>query len=133
SGVVINDTYDNNDTPTQTSMTFNGVTQTLFTANAMNSRGIYTGYSYGNGKSSTVYYDLLKGAPMQYNTAGIQNLILDFNANTGNLTARNDLIKGLVEIFSYDNLNRLTGASVNNVQQFGMTYDNNSGNIQTKS
>jgi len=137
SGVVVNDTYDKNGILTQTSMTYGGVTKPLFTATAMNSMGIYTGYTYGNGKSSTVTYDLTKGVPTRYYTAGLQDLKLNFDANTGNLLSRNDAIKGLTETFTYDNLNRLTASSVNTVQQFAMTYDNNSGsslgNIKTKS
>lgn len=137
SGVAVNDTYDKNGILTQTSMTYGGVTKPLFTATAMNSRGIYTGYTYGNGKSSTVTYDLTKAVPTRYYTAGIQDLNLNFDVNTGNLLSRNDAIKGLTEQFSYDNLNRLTASSVNTVQQFAMTYDNTSGNslgnIKTKS
>lgn len=137
SGLSINDTYDNNNILTLTSMTYAGVTKTLFTASAMNSRGIYTGYSYGNGKSSTLTYDLVKGVPTRYYTSGIQDLNFNFDANTGNLLSRNEAIKGVTETFTYDNLNRLTAASVNNVQQFTMAYDgatNNSlGNIKNKS
>ncbi|MEO8820899.1 MAG: FG-GAP-like repeat-containing protein [Ginsengibacter sp.] len=142
SQLSINDTYDKNGNLTITSMTYNGVTQPLFTATALNSRGVYTGYNYGNGKSSTVVYDMVKGIPTRYYTPGLQDLNLNFEANTGNLLSRNDAIKGLTENFTYDNLNRLTGSTVNNVQQFAMTYDlatNNSsgnsslGNIKTKS
>lgn len=137
SGVSINDTYDNNGILTQTSMTYGGVTQPLFTATAMNSRGIYTGYNYGNGKSSTITYDLLQGVPTRFYTTGIQDLNLSFDANTGNLLFRQEAIKGLKETFTYDNLNRLTGTSVNGAQQFTMVYDgatNNSlGNIKSKS
>lgn len=137
SGLSINDTYDNNGILKQTTMTYGGVTQNLFTATSMNSRGICTAYSYGNGKSSTLTYDLVKGIPTRYYTAGIQDLNLNFDANTGNLLSRNEAIKGLTETFTYDNLNRLTGSSVNNVQQFAMTYDGSAnsslGNIKSKS
>jgi len=137
SGVSINDTYDDNGILTQTSMTYGGVTQPLFTATAMNSRGVYTGYNYGNGKSSAVTYDLIKGAPTRYYTAGIQDLNLNFDANTGNLLSRQEAVKGVTETFTYDNLNRLTAAAVNSTQQFTMVYDgatNNSlGNIKSKS
>lgn len=86
------------------------------------------GYTYGNGKSSTVTYDLVKGIPTRYFTSGIQDLNLNYDVNTANLVSKNDAIKGLTENFTYDNLNRLTISSVNNVQQFSMTYDNSSGN-----
>lgn len=137
SGVTINDAYDNNGNLTQTSMSYAGSTQTLFTASAMNSRGVYTYYNYGNGLASTVDYDLVNGVPTRYSTPGIQDLNFNFDSNTGNLLSRYDGIKNLNETFTYDDLNRLTGATVNNVQQFGLTYDgstNNSlGNIQSKS
>ncbi len=137
SGVIINDTYDKNNILTLTSMTNAGVTQTLFTATAMNSRGVYTGYSYGNGKTSSVTYDLTKGVPTRYYTQGIQDLNFNFDTNTGNLLSRQEAIKGLTETFTYDNLNRLKSAAVNTVQQFAMTYDGSSssslGNIQSKS
>jgi len=127
-GITINDVYDANGILTQTSMTNAGTTQVLFTANAMNSRGVYTSYTYGNGKTSTIDYDMVKGVPTRYYTQGIQDLNLNFDNNTGNLLSRQDAIKNVTETFTYDNLNRLTGASVNNVQQFMMAYDNNAGN-----
>ena len=137
SGVAINDTYDHNGILTQTSMTYGGVTQSLFTATAMNSKGVYTSYNYGNGKSSLLTFDLVKGVPTRYYTAGIQDLNLNFDANTGNLLSRQEAIKGLTETFTYDNLNRLTGSAVNSVQQFTMGYDasgsNSLGNILSKS
>lgn len=136
SGVIVNDTYDRNSTLIKTTLTDGGTTSTLFTANAMNSTGIYTGYSYGNGKTSQVDYNSTLGVPTRYYTAGIQDLTFDFNAQTGNLNFRKDAIKNLTETFTYDNLNRLTGSSVNNVPQFAITYDGGStksfGNIISK-
>lgn len=136
SDVIINDTYDRNSTPTQTSLTDAGTTTTLFTATAVNSAGIYTGFSYGNGKTSQVDYNMALGVPTRYYTSGVQDLNFDFNAQTGNLNYRKDVIKNLTETFSYDNLNRLTGSSVNNVLQFSIRYDgangNSMGNIASK-
>ncbi len=136
SGVIINDTYDKNGALIKTTMG-SGTLTTLFTATAMNSKGVYTGYSYGNGKSSTVTYDLVKGAPSRYYTAGIQDLNLNFDGQTGNLLSRNDGINNITENFTFDNLNRLTSARVNNVTQFSITYDGNGstslGNISAKS
>ena len=136
SGVIINDTYDKNGILTKTTMG-SGTVIPLFTATAMNSKGVYTGYSYGNGKASTVTYDLVKGAPTRYFTAGVQDLNLNFDGQTGNLLSRNDAIKTHTETFSYDNLNRLTSAKVDGVTQFSMTYDALSGaslgNIKSKS
>ncbi|MGN6212041.1 SpvB/TcaC N-terminal domain-containing protein [Parafilimonas sp.] len=136
SGVIINDTYDKNGILTKTTMG-SGTPTTLFTATAMNSKGIYTGYTYGNGKASTVTYDLAKGTPTRYYTAGIQDLNMNFNGGTGNLDWRKDAIKGLTENFLYDNLNRLTSAKVGTSAAYTIIYDNTNGtsygNIQSKS
>lgn len=136
SGVAVNDTYDRNSILTQTTLTDGGTTTTLFTANAMNSAGIYTGYSYGNGKTSQVDYNSTIGVPTRYYTPGIQDLNFDFNAQTGNLNFRKDAIKNLTETFTYDNLNRLTASSVNSVQQLATSYDvingASRGNIMSK-
>lgn len=136
SGVIVNDAYDRNSTLTQTTLTDGGTTTTLFTANAMNSAGIYTGYSYGNGKTSQIDYNLTLGTPIRYYTPGIQDLNFDFNAQTGNLNFRKDAIKNLTETFTYDNLNRLTASSVNSVQQLATSYDvingASRGNIMSK-
>lgn len=136
SGVAVNDAYDRNSILTQTTLTDGGTTTTLFTANAMNSAGIYTGYSYGNGKTSQVDYNSTLGVPTRYYTPGIQDLNFDFNAQTGNLNSRKDAIKNLTETFTYDNLNRLTASSVNGVQQLATSYDvingASRGNIMSK-
>lgn len=136
SGVAVNDNYDRNSILMQTTLTDGGTTTTLFTANAMNSAGIYTGYSYGNGKTSQVDYNSTIGVPIRYYTPGIQDLNFDFNAQTGNLNFRKDAIKNLTETFTYDNLNRLTASSVNGVQQLATSYDvingASRGNIMSK-
>lgn len=136
SGVIVKDAYDRNSTLTQTTLTDGGTTTTLFTATAMNSAGIYTGYNYGNGKTSQVDYNSTLGVPTRYYTPGLQDLNFDFNAQTGNLNFRKDAIKNLTETFTYDNLNRLTSSSVNGVQQLATSYDvingASRGNIMSK-
>lgn len=52
SGIVINEIYDGNGIPKQTTLQDEGNTTTIFTATSLNSRGIYTGYLMGNGKAS---------------------------------------------------------------------------------
>lgn len=126
-GLVINSTFDNNGILTQKTMQSGTHTKTLFTASAMNSAGIYTGYTLGNGKAAQVSFDLTAGKPTRYYTPGIQDLNFVFDANTGNLTSRKDAINNLTETFTYDNLNRLTGASLNSVQQSSLQYDNAGG------
>ena len=136
-GVVINDSYDKNGVLIKTSLGSGATEKTLFTATSVNSKGIYTKYLSGNGKSTTVNFDLVKGVATRYYTPGVQDLNLSYDGKTGNLLSRKDAIKNLTETFTYDNLNRLTGSKVNNVTQFSMTYDAASGtslgNIATKS
>lgn len=64
-GFLIRNVYDNNDILTQTKYEQGSTTKTLFTATAMNSRGIYTGYSTGNGKTKAVTYDFTKESVRQ--------------------------------------------------------------------
>ena len=56
----------------------------------MNSRGIYTGYNTGNGKTKTATYDFTKEAVTRYYTAGIQDLNLTNESGTMNLLSRWD-------------------------------------------
>ncbi|MGN7787362.1 FG-GAP-like repeat-containing protein [Niabella sp. 22666] len=122
-GFAIRDVYDDNGILTQTNYEQGATVKTLFTATAMNSRGIYTGYNTGNGKSGQVTYDFAKEAPVRYYTGGVQDLNLEYENNTMNLLSRRDGIRNLTENFSYDINDRLTGARVNGVQQFNITYD----------
>jgi hypothetical protein len=138
-GVVVNSIYNRNAVLISETLQdgSTGTARTIFTASAINSAGIYTGYTLGNGKSSQVNYDIAMGRPTRYYTPGIQDLNFSFDSNTGNLTSRKDAIHNLSETFTFDNLNRLTGSKVNNVQQLVIKYDNSSGtsfgNITQKS
>lgn len=60
-------------------------------------------------------------------TGVIQNISLSFDRNTRNLLSRKDITRNLEEIFSYDNLNKLSVYGKELVE-----YDNN-GNIKKKS
>ncbi len=123
-GFLIRNVYDNNnDILTQTRYEQGATVKNLFTATAMNSRGIYTGYNTGNGKTKLVTYDFSKEAATRYYTAGVQDLNLVYEASTRNLLSRNDAIRNLTETFTYDTYDRLTSAKVNAVQQFAMSYD----------
>ncbi|WP_300600771.1 FG-GAP-like repeat-containing protein [Niabella sp.] len=111
-------------------------TNVLYEAAGFDGLGHATQYRLVNGLLSTNYYD--KGLPTKYYTAGIQDLRFSFDLNTGNLSSRNDALRSLSEVFTYDNLNRLTSATVNGTQQFSITYDGagtsqSVGNIASKS
>lgn len=123
-GFQILNEYDNNDILTKVDYKLAILrSRNLFTANVMNSRGVYTQYETGNGLTKTLNYNFSKEMVTRYYTPGVQDLNLIFEDNTGNLLSRNDAIKNLTETFTYDNYDRLTSAAVNGVQQFSMTYD----------
>jgi RHS repeat-associated protein len=105
---------------------------TLFSPTNKNGLGQYTGFALGNTKTSTCTYN--QGIPTRYLTTGIQDLNFTWNYQTGNLTSRNDAIKGKTENFLYSNdaLNRLVSSSGVGLQSISMTYSAN-GNISTKS
>ena len=134
SGIAVNNSFDNNGNLLTVSGGNAGSPVTLFTATGMNGFGQYTNYSMGNGKSSEITYNY--GIPTRYYTQGVQDLNLNFNYTTGNLTSRYDAIKNLTENFQYDNLNRFNTAAIGNNQQLNVNYDQNGslsmGNIVSK-
>lgn len=135
SGVEINKNYSNEGILTIVWGGTPGDAQpTLFYALQMNSYGKYTSYGLANGKTSQVTYQ--NGFPTRYYAPGVQDLNLSFDYAKGNLTSRQDAIRGITESFQYDGLNRLTQASVNGQVQLSMNYDGNSsfsmGNITSK-
>ncbi len=133
SGTAVDFVYDKNGHLTNVT---NSQFGTLFTAQAMNSLGVYTSYTLGNTKSSTLTYDVDKKHPKRYNTPGVMDMNWVFDAASGNLSSRKDALLNLTETFTYDNLDRLLTTKLNNVQQQVLTYDNSGGlsmgNIKTK-
>ena len=97
------------------------------------SKNVYgqsTEYKLGNGKVSKNTYNI-HGLPDNYKTSGILDMKFTFDSNTGNLTNRTDNIYGNSETFSYDDLDRLEGTTINNNATTLMTYEAN-GNIANK-
>jgi len=127
SGFTLNSAYDANGY--LNTLKNGNNTVTIFTNTGMNGLDQYTGYSLGNGKSSTNTYYF--GIPTRYFTTGTQDLNLNWNYSSGNLTSRNDAIKGKTETFTYDNLNRLLTGTVTGLSALTMTYASN-GNINSK-
>lgn len=131
SGLSIMKEYDNNGYLTKIK---NGGT-VIYSTTAMNGQGQVTDYAKGNGKSSIIEY--IKGFPTKYETQAtaptsfIQNLSMVWDYQKGNLISRSDA-RGTpkTETFSYDDLNRLTGSTINGAT-FSTTYLAN-GNIDTK-
>ncbi len=53
-----------------------------------------------------------------------QQLSFEWDHETGNLTNREDVLHGLSEDFTYDNLDRLVSYQVSGVQRYTMSYNN---------
>ncbi len=96
---------------------------------AMDGQGHVRAYSLGNGKSSTISYENLM--PKRFYTDGIQDLTLDWDFAKGNLSGRVDARKGKTETFGYDNLDRLTSATISGQTAQTVNYAGN-GNISSK-
>jgi RHS repeat-associated protein len=122
SGIKINRDYDVNSYVSKVYAEQN----TFFANGTVDGEGRYKTYTLLNGLTTTNTYN--KDFPASTSTPGIENLSYNFELNTGNLLQRTNIIKNQNEVFTYDNLNRLTTSTVNGVQQFGITYDGNVGN-----
>jgi RHS repeat-associated protein len=134
SGIEENRTYDGNGGLLTVGGTYAGASANLCTVTGVNGFGQATGFTLGNGKTTQHTYNY--GIPTRYYTAGVQDLNMVFDYTKGNVLSRRDANKNITESFTYDNLNRLTSATVNTVQQFAMSYDGTTtssmGNIVTK-
>jgi RHS repeat-associated protein len=109
----------------------NDGTTTLYTTNTTNKYNQPTKYTLGNTKESTIAY-FANGSPSNYTTAGIQNLSMEFNMATGNMTSRTDNTKtptAQTESFTYE-FDRLKTINTNSVLQTNVFAAN--GNISTK-
>jgi RHS repeat-associated protein len=128
SGLKIGYNYDGNGYISQINNVTSG-SYTIYANNGMNGFGQNTNYATGNGKSSTnTYY---YGVPTRFQTAGVQDLEMTWQYNTGNLTQRKDYTKNKWETFTYDTQNRLTSATVNGASAVTIAYEN-LGNITSK-
>lgn len=127
SGLVITNNY----TANGYLNTISGAGTTLYTTTSVNGQGQVTGYSKGNGKSSTIAY--VNGYATAYTTPSVQDYQLVWDFQKGNLTSRKDARASVnkTETFLYDALNRLTSATVSGSTAFTATYAPN-GNITSK-
>ncbi len=87
-----------------------------WTAEEMNAAGQITEADFGNGIGTTRTYDPKTGAVTAIqsgpgDTASVQDLGYGFD-RLGNLTSREDFLQDVYETFTFDSLNRLTGATV---------------------
>lgn len=102
----------------------------IWEAQDVNAFNQYTQYKLGNGISTSKRFNEF-GLPEAFEAPGIQHLSFNFDVRNGNLLSREDITKGLLEEFTYDNLNRLTQTRLNGVVQLQQNYASN-GNIMTK-
>jgi RHS repeat-associated protein len=105
---------------------------------SINGRGQVLLGMRGNGTAASTYYN--NGLPVRFQTAGVQDYVLKYDYQTGNVLGRYDNVKGLNETFQYDNLNRLTyaaaGSNILSYPAQTVTYTaspNSNGNITNKS
>jgi RHS repeat-associated protein len=118
---------------------FNAPLTIFWTGNALNARNQITQETLGNGNGlvSNRGYDAVTGWLETIKTGpgagtGVQNLEYAWD-KVGNLTSRKDLNQsGLTETFSYDNLYRVIGATLNTGPSVTYAYDAR-GNITSKS
>ena len=96
----------------------------------MNGFGKWQTYKLGNGVTTNTTYNSW-GMPTTFQAGAVQNLNLNWNLQTGNLSSRADYVKGKTEVFTYDNLNRLTSAQVSGLTLKSYVFAAN-GNITSK-
>lgn len=93
----------------------------LFDAHDANGLGQYTGYGLSDGNTMEVTYD--RGLPKHYLASGglttAQDLYMAYDLATGNVLNRQDALAQRRESFTYDDLNRLTGATVHQLDPNG--------------
>ena len=105
-----------------------------WTANARDAELRLTQQTSGNSVVTTQTFEPLTGR-LSTIRAGTGNAVQNFGFGydtIGNLTSRTDANTGLSEIFGYDNLNRMTSATLGPNPAKTVSYDT-TGNILTKS
>lgn len=111
--------------------------QTWWSSPTYNQHGQMTSYLAGNGLRTTTEFNeanhVVERIFVTPTAAGSGNLLdhrYQFDS-IGNLTQRTDAVKGLTEDLEYDNLNRLTSATVAGAGTVATTYDD-LGNITNR-
>jgi RHS repeat-associated protein len=94
----------------------------------VNAFGQFTQYTYGNNLTTAKTYDCL-GMLRNKSAGSVQNMDYSYDYETGTMVSRKDNLNNLTEIYTYDNLDRLTGVS--GPAPLAMTYASN-GNILSK-
>ncbi len=108
---------------------------TLKTINTMTNFGQVEETLMGNGLLQTHTYNtfgLLTGIKTMNDTTAVQNMTYTVDNLKGNITARKDETRNLVENFTYDNLDRMLSYGTSAASKT-ITYNNATGNITSKS
>ncbi|MDR0231527.1 MAG: FG-GAP-like repeat-containing protein [Dysgonamonadaceae bacterium] len=133
SGMKVSYQYNNNGM--LTSMRNGENNNLLWELNAANALGQITESTQGNGlKRFSGYdsYNLPNQILLKNGISVIDQVNYSFNPTTGNLINRNDVSNSKSETFGYDNLNRLTGISLNGSTTANAISYYANGNINTK-
>ncbi len=131
-GFTIKRDYDDNSYLTKVGEFKNQAMGTVFfDATDVDQHGNYSKYKLGNGLTTTNTYTKF-GLPENFTTSGAMDMDFNFNTQSGNLDYRRDNIRGILEDFTYDNLDRLETAITSFGGNTTMGY-NSKGNILNKS
>ncbi len=113
-----------------TTIVQDGTNDLLWRADELDHFGNYTKYTKGNNIQTVHAYNGI-GMPKSIIAGNVQNLVLDINSQTGNLEKITDNVKGNIEEFQYDNLDRLNQTKLNSINPLTINFDNK-GNITSK-
>ncbi len=104
--------------------------KTLWNAEKMNENGQYTKYNLGNGLTTHKLFDDY-GYPKHFvvSNPSVQNLKFKYDPKNGNLLSRSE--NGKMEVFDYDDLDRLKFVQLNGQLKQELKYWDN-GNIEFK-
>jgi RHS repeat-associated protein len=115
----INNIFDNDSYLQQVTRTGGG--NFIYQTQDFNGMGQITEYKLGNGLTTKMKYNF--GIVTHDNTTGVQQFRYTWDYARGNPTMREDILNGLQENFTYDNLDRLTSAQVLNEPLQEFHYD----------
>jgi RHS repeat-associated protein len=127
SGFVVNYEYDSKGLLTQVK---DNSAKVIYSNSNFNQFGKLTSYEYGNGIVTNNQYDQY-GVLQRITSGTVFDMEFTFDLVEGNLSQRKDVLNGLIETFSYDNLNRLVQETRASGPAVTMGYDPN-GNILNK-
>jgi len=112
SGYTIRNSYDGAGYLTNVRNDYYASPYPIYTTQAVNGYGQPTQYTLANGVRTDIAYDYVMPVSYITNGASIQSYSLSYDYTTGNIIKRADNLRNFSEAFIYDNLDRLTSATV---------------------